>query len=177
LAVAKERLRNFGSACELVYGNFMDIDNILEGLKIKKIDGILFDLGVSSFQLEDPARGFSFQYEGPLDMRLDRTSFISAYDLVNNLSIEAWIKPLDHSGGFYGDISNQSIDVSEFGILDGLENDIIKINNNIYAIVCRGTNNKGFLTTVEIGNDGQINNKIIVIFFILLPPNCWFVSI
>lgn len=88
LAVASERLRNFSQSCELVYGNFMDIDTILKNLNIKKIDGILFDLGVSSYQLEDPSRGFSFQYDGPLDMRLDRSSFISAYDLINNLNEE-----------------------------------------------------------------------------------------
>jgi 16S rRNA (cytosine1402-N4)-methyltransferase len=88
LAVASERLHDSSSACEFIYGNFMDIDSILARLNIKKIDGIIFDLGVSSFQLEDPNRGFSFQYEGPLDMRLDRTSFISAYDLVNNLNQE-----------------------------------------------------------------------------------------
>lgn len=86
LAIAKERLHNFSDASELVHGNFMDIDDILKKLNLKKIDGILFDLGLSSFQLGDPKRGFSFQYEGPLDMRLDRTSFISAYDLINNLN-------------------------------------------------------------------------------------------
>ena len=88
LAVASERLRDFGDACEFVYGNFTEVDNILKRSNIKKVDGILFDLGVSSFQLEDPHRGFSFQYEGPLDMRLDRNSYISAYDLVNNLNQE-----------------------------------------------------------------------------------------
>lgn len=88
LAVAAKRLNNFGNACEFVYGNFIDIDNILKRLNIDKIDGILFDLGLSSFQLESPQRGFSFQYEGPLDMRLDRNSYISAYDLVNNLTQE-----------------------------------------------------------------------------------------
>ena len=81
--------------------------------------------------------------------------------LTNNISIEAWIKPLDHSKGFFGDIANSPIDVSDFGILECLEHDIIKIYNNIYAIVLRGTNNKGFLVTVEISSDGQINNKII----------------
>jgi 16S rRNA (cytosine1402-N4)-methyltransferase len=88
LAIAKERLSEFGGSCEFVYGNFVDIDSILKELGVKKIDGILFDLGISSFQLENPLRGFSFQYEGPLDMRLDRNSYISAYDLVNNLNEE-----------------------------------------------------------------------------------------
>lgn len=88
LVVSRDRLREFKDCCEFVHGNFADIDNILEGLGIKKIDGILFDLGISSFQLEDPQRGFSFQQEGPLDMRIDRDSYISAYDLVNNLNEE-----------------------------------------------------------------------------------------
>ncbi len=88
LAVARERLRDFGPACEFVYGNFVNMDDILKNLNIKKIDGVLFDLGLSSYQLEDPNRGFSFQYEGPLDMRFDRNSFISAYDLINNLNEE-----------------------------------------------------------------------------------------
>lgn len=88
LTIAKERLFKFGDACTFVHGNFRDIDNILGGLSIKEIDGAIFDLGISSFQLDDPKRGFSFQSEGPLDMRLDRTSFISAYDLVNNLNEE-----------------------------------------------------------------------------------------
>jgi len=86
LALARERLRSFADACAFVYGNFMDIDNIIKNLNIKHIDGVLFDLGLSSFQLDDPQRGFSFQCEGPLDMRFDRNSYISAYDLVNNLT-------------------------------------------------------------------------------------------
>jgi len=88
LAVARERLSHYSGACEFVYGNFVDLDTILQNLKIKKIDGILFDLGVSSYQLQNPARGFSFQEDGPLDMRLDRNSYISAYDLINNLNEE-----------------------------------------------------------------------------------------
>ena len=88
LVVAEERLSQFNDACEFVYGNFIDMDNMLKRLNIKKVDGILFDLGASSFQLDDPQRGFSFQAEGPLDMRLDRNSYICAYDLVNNLTQE-----------------------------------------------------------------------------------------
>ncbi|MBU0503084.1 MAG: 16S rRNA (cytosine(1402)-N(4))-methyltransferase RsmH [Candidatus Omnitrophota bacterium] len=86
LNIAKERLSDYQQSCEFVYGNFSDIDSILKKLEINKVDGILLDLGISSYQLANAQRGFSFQSEGPLDMRLDRNSYISAYDLVNNLN-------------------------------------------------------------------------------------------
>ncbi|HTY44660.1 MAG TPA: 16S rRNA (cytosine(1402)-N(4))-methyltransferase RsmH, partial [Patescibacteria group bacterium] len=88
LAIAARRLSDFKGSYELVHGNFMDIDSVLKESNVKKVDGILLDLGISSFQLSNPERGFSFQQEGPLDMRLDRTSYISAYDLLNNLNEE-----------------------------------------------------------------------------------------
>lgn len=88
LALARERLGRFGSACKLIHGNFADIDTLLENLGVKSVDGVLFDLGISSFQLSDASRGFSFQADGPLDMRMDKESYISAYDLVNNLNEE-----------------------------------------------------------------------------------------
>ncbi len=86
LAICRKRLSEFSSSCEFVHGNFVDLDQILEKLGIDKVDGIVFDLGISTYQLKDPERGFSFQQEGPLDMRLDKSSYISAYDLVNNLN-------------------------------------------------------------------------------------------
>jgi 16S rRNA (cytosine1402-N4)-methyltransferase len=86
LGIAQERLKSYGDNVEFVYGNFSEIDDVLKRLKIEKIDGIVLDLGVSMFQLMQPERGFSFTREGPLDMRLDRNSYISAYDLVNNLN-------------------------------------------------------------------------------------------
>jgi len=88
LLVARERLSEFGSACKFIHGNFVDLDTLLAGLEIEKVDGVLFDLGISSFQLQDTTRGFSFQNEGPLDMRMDKDSYISAYDLINNLNEE-----------------------------------------------------------------------------------------
>lgn len=88
LVIAKERLKRWQDSCSFVHGNFSDINIILGEMGIKRIDGILFDLGLSTFQLDNPERGFSFQQEGPLDMRMDRESYISAYDLVNNLNEE-----------------------------------------------------------------------------------------
>ena len=88
LDICRERLKAYGNACSFVHANFADLDSVLGNLGISKIDGIVFDLGISSFQLSNAQRGFSFQNEGPLDMRLDRDSYISAYDLVNNLNEE-----------------------------------------------------------------------------------------
>lgn len=88
LRIAERRLSDYSGDCDFVYGNFADFDSIIESLKPKKVDAILFDLGISSYQLDNPERGFSFQNEGPLDMRMDRNSYISAYDLVNNLNEE-----------------------------------------------------------------------------------------
>ena len=88
LEIAGQRLSDFKEAVDLVCADFRNIDSILAELGIKEIDGILFDLGISLYQLENAQRGFSFSLDGPLDMRMDRTSFISAYDLVNNLNEE-----------------------------------------------------------------------------------------
>jgi len=88
LDIARENLRDYKENYELIYGNFRNLDKILNDLKIDKVDAILYDLGVSSYQLDKAERGFSFLKEGPLDMRMDRGLRITAFDLVNNLSKE-----------------------------------------------------------------------------------------
>jgi len=67
----------------LVNGNFKDIVELLRGNGINKIDGAIFDLGFSSFQLDDVSRGFSFQNDGPLDMRFNRADKLTAFEVVN----------------------------------------------------------------------------------------------
>lgn len=86
LDVAHRRLRRFAGRVQLVRGDFADLKALLVRTGVPQVDGVLFDLGVSGLQLAHPERGFSFQLEGPLDMRMDPQQQLTAADLVNRLS-------------------------------------------------------------------------------------------
>lgn len=98
LAAARQRLAPFAERVTLVHSNFSRLDAVLRELGIDGADGMLFDLGVSSPQLDDAGRGFSYRQDAPLDMRMDRSAPLTAEELVNTASREELCRILREYG-------------------------------------------------------------------------------
>lgn len=96
LARAKQRLQ--GYPVTYIHDNFRNLDKRLQELSVAGVDGFFFDLGMSSFQVESPERGFSFRMAGPLDMRMDKRQAITAADLVNRMPEEELVRIFQESG-------------------------------------------------------------------------------
>ena len=98
IAAAGERLAQFGDSVTIVHDNYEHIAEVLEDLSISGVDGILLDLGVSSYQLDNPERGFTYRTDAPLDMRMDQSSSLTAREIVNTYSQEELTRILREYG-------------------------------------------------------------------------------
>ena len=92
ISVAKKRLDKIGSNYTIIRSNFVNIKEELEKLGVSKVDGVLYDLGVSSFQFDDTTRGFSYNNDAKLDMRMDTSKDFSAHDIVNKYSYDDLVR-------------------------------------------------------------------------------------
>ncbi|MDP2960331.1 MAG: 16S rRNA (cytosine(1402)-N(4))-methyltransferase RsmH, partial [candidate division Zixibacteria bacterium] len=88
LKISQKRLRRFGKKASFFQQSYSQIPELLKNLNLDKIDGILFDLGFSSYQLDDPERGFSYSSKGPLDMRFNQNESKKAEEVVNEYPVE-----------------------------------------------------------------------------------------
>ena len=98
IAAARERLASAGCRVDIVHTNFRNLAGVLQELGVAEVTGVLFDLGVSSPQLDNPERGFSYMQDAPLDMRMNTEAGFSAYDVVNIYS-EAELDRIFHDYG------------------------------------------------------------------------------
>jgi 16S rRNA (cytosine1402-N4)-methyltransferase len=92
IAHAKERLASYGDKLTIIKSNFIHLTEELAKLNVFKVDGVLYDLGVSSPQLDNPERGFSYHHDAPLDMRMDKEASLTAFEVINHWTYEALVR-------------------------------------------------------------------------------------
>ncbi|MFO7819240.1 MAG: 16S rRNA (cytosine(1402)-N(4))-methyltransferase RsmH [Halanaerobacter sp.] len=98
IKAAANNLEETAPQIDLIRDNYRNLDAVLKKLEVPAVDGFLFDLGVSSYQLDEPERGFSYRYDAPLDMRMDQRREETAADIVNNYSQEELTEIISNYG-------------------------------------------------------------------------------
>jgi len=161
IAVAKERLAKVGNNYQIIHSDFSKLKEKLNELGVNKVDGILFDIGVSSYQFDTPERGFSYKEDAPLDMRMDKGSSLSAYEVVNNYSKEKLIQIFYDYGEekFAKQIANKIVvKRNEKPIVTTLELvDVIKSALPSYVLKQKGHPAKQVFQAIRIEVNDELN--------------------
>ena len=131
IKAAAERLSDAGCRVDIVHSNFRYLEKILNDLGVEQVDGVVFDLGVSSHQIDTAERGFSYMQDAPLDMRMDSEAALSAYDVVNTYSQEELAR-IFHD---YGE-ERWGKRIAEF-IVKERENNPIKTTGELVEVICK----------------------------------------
>lgn len=130
LSAAKKRLEQFEDKVTFVHSNYQDIDSVLRGCSVSGVDGIVLDLGVSSYQLDNVERGFTYREDTPLDMRMNQDSVMTAKDIVNEYSEQALFQVIRDYGEerFAKNIAKHIVQARQNNVIEttGQLNEIIK---------------------------------------------------
>lgn len=141
IAAATERLKDYKDKVTIVHSNYQNIDSVLKDLSISGVDGIVLDLGVSSYQLDNVERGFTYKEDTALDMRMDQDTVLTAKDIVNDYSEADLYRIIRDYGedGFAKNIAKHIVKARELAPIEttGQLNEIIK--NAIPAKVRKNT--------------------------------------
>ena len=176
LRSAGKRLEPFGDRAILCKGNFASVKDIVHNLGIESIDGALLDLGVSSYQLDNGERGFSYNHNARLDMRMDRSSGISAFDVVNTYSKEQLTKILRDYGEekFASSIASKIVQARQDGPVETTFELVELIKLGIPAKARREGGHPAKRTfqaiRIEVNNELSILKDAVYDFFSLLKP-------
>ena len=135
IAIARESLAPFGDRLIIAHTTFDQIESILQEHGIEKVAGILFDLGVSSMQLDDGERGFAYSYDAPLDMRMDQSSGLTAYQILHTYDRKSLIRILRSYGEekFAPRIVDNIIEARTAGLLNSTKDLAELVKNSIPA--------------------------------------------
>lgn len=174
LKIAQERLKAFKDRVILKQGNFRDIDKIVQEAKFNSIDGIVFDLGLGSFQIEESGRGFSFLRDEPLKMTFSKDNVLTAEDVVNKESLENLIKIFRE----YGEEKN-AYKIAKL-IVEERQKREIKKTSELVEIILRINKRRGrihpatkIFQALRIYVNDELNNLVIALdkSLKLLNPN------
>ena len=155
---ATENLRGLKCKVEIVHENFSALAKVLDTLNIKKVDGIIFDLGVSSHQIDTAERGFSYMKDAPLDMRMDRTKKFSAYEVINGYDEDSLKKIFREYGEekFSGRIAKKIIDARKISPIK-TTGELVKIVESVTPkILSGGHPAKRIFQAVRIEVNGEL---------------------